>query len=574
VFTGGTNYNDQSGDVSITINKATASITVTPYNVTYDGAAHTATATATGVGGVNLIAQLTLSGTTHTNAGTYNGDAWSFAGGTNYNDANGTVNDKITKADATVSVTGYTGVYDAVSHGATGTATGVNGANLNGSLNLGATFTDVPGGTAHWVFTGGTNYNDASGTAAIVITKATATVVVNGYSGVYDAAAHGASGSATGVGGVNLNAGLSLGATFTNVPGGAASWSFNGGTNYNNASGIAAIVITKADPTVVVTPYNVTYDGNNHSAAYTITGVNGETGGTVGTITLNTTHKNAGTYSSDSWSFTGATNYKDIASTTITDVITKAPLTVLITAPSTGALFPSNPATNFQGTVGGLVAGESIGFTWTFDGQYPASGMSSGSSIAKSQTLAAGVYQLSLTVNPGGADGNYTTATTTNIGSDDAYVVIYDPNGGFVTGGGWIMSPANAYQGNSPAGKANFGFVSKYAKGANIPTGETEFQFQAGNLNFKSTVYEWLVVSGAKAQYKGSGTINGVAGFKFLLTATDGQVNGGGGVDKFRIKITNSLDTVVYDNVQGGTDDIDTANPQALGGGSIVIHSK
>jgi len=30
----------------------------------------------------------------------------------------------------------------------------------------------------------------------------------------------------------------------------------------------------------------------------------------------------------------------------------------------------------------------------------------------------------------------------------------------------------------------------------------------------------------------------------------------------------------VYDNVLGTSDDIDTANPQAIAGGSIVIHSK
>src|SRR5438105_12557744 len=67
--------------------------------------------------------------------------------------------------------------------------------------------------------------------------------------------------------------------------------------------------ILKADATVMVTPYNVTYDGNPHTATYTITGVNGETGATVGTVTLNTTHTNAATYASDSWSFTGAANY-------------------------------------------------------------------------------------------------------------------------------------------------------------------------------------------------------------------------------------------------------------------------
>ena len=93
-------------------------------------------------------------------------------------------------------------MYDAEAHGASGSATGVGRRDLGGSLNLGARFTDVPGGTANWTFTGGTNYNDQSGTAAIVISQANATVTVTGYTGTYDAEAHGASGTATGVGGV------------------------------------------------------------------------------------------------------------------------------------------------------------------------------------------------------------------------------------------------------------------------------------------------------------------------------------------------------------------------------------
>ena len=44
------------------------------------------------------------------------------------------------------------------------------------SLDLGLTFTDYPGGTAHWKFTGGTNYNDQSGDVAITINKANALV--------------------------------------------------------------------------------------------------------------------------------------------------------------------------------------------------------------------------------------------------------------------------------------------------------------------------------------------------------------------------------------------------------------
>jgi len=114
--------------------------------------------------------------------------------------------------------------------------------------------------------------------------------------------------------------------------------------------------------------------------------------------------------------------------------------------------------------------------------------------------------------------------------------------------------------------------VSKYQKGKSLPTGETEFQFNVADFKFNSAVYEWLVVSGPLAQYKGTGTINGTGNYGFLLTATDGQIAGGGGVDKFRIKIWNkSTGAVVYDNAMGASDDINSANPQAIGGGSIVI---
>ena len=177
------------------------------------------------------------------------------------------------------------------------------------------------------------------------------------------------------------------------------------------------------------------------------------------------------------------------------------------------------------------------------------------------------------------------TASFTDAGSGDTHTCTLswdngqNPVAGTVseTGGGWINSPATACPVlcNGAQGKANFGFVSKYKKGQSIPAGETEFQFKAGDMNFHSTIYEWLVVAGAKAQYKGSGTINGAGNYGFLLTATDGQISGGGGVDKFRIKIVNKdTDVIVYDNKFGESDDIDTANPQEIGGGSIVIHKE
>jgi len=162
-----------------------------------------------------------------------------------------------------------------------------------------------------------------------------------------------------------------------------------------------------------------------------------------------------------------------------------------------------------------------------------------------------------------------------NIGTQECILLaVFDPEGGFVTGGGWIISPVGAYTpGPLLTGKAKFGFVSKYKKGANIPTGVTQFKFKVADLNFHSDNYEWLVIAGARAKYKGTGTINGAGGFGFKLTAIDGQMPGGNGVDKFRIKIWDKItDEIIYDNKLGADDSGDDATE--LGGGSIVIHNK
>jgi hypothetical protein len=145
-------------------------------------------------------------------------------------------------------------------------------------------------------------------------------------------------------------------------------------------------------------------------------------------------------------------------------------------------------------------------------------------------------------------------------------LVVFDPDGGFVTGGGWIMSPEGAYAKDPTlTGKATFGFVSKYLKGANTPSGNTQFVFNAGGLNFHSTSYDWLVISGSKAQYKGYGNLNGESGYQFMLTATDGAV------DMFRIKIWKiGSGEVVYDNQMGSADSAELSTQ--IGGGSIVIH--
>jgi hypothetical protein len=115
----------------------------------------------------------------------------------------------------------------------------------------------------------------------------------------------------------------------------------------------------------------------------------------------------------------------------------------------------------------------------------------------------------------------------------------------------------------SPTGRANFGFVSKYKKGADTPTGNTEFVFQAADLNFHSSSYDWLLVTGKDyAKFKGSGTINGEGEYRFMLWAGDGDS------DTFRIRIWEE------DELGNETDIYDNGFNQEIGGGSIVVHTK
>ncbi|MEX1238882.1 MAG: hypothetical protein WEB30_04165 [Cyclobacteriaceae bacterium] len=145
-----------------------------------------------------------------------------------------------------------------------------------------------------------------------------------------------------------------------------------------------------------------------------------------------------------------------------------------------------------------------------------------------------------------------------------------DPSGRFITGGGWFHSPAGAYASDEDAeGKAHFGFVAKYQKGGVVPVGNTTFGFKGGDISFKSTSYESLVIAGQKAIFKGTGEFNGTSGYGFLVSATDGGKRSST-EDKFRIKIWDTFGAVVYDNEGGAPDDVEAVT--GLGGGSIVIH--
>ncbi len=221
-------------------------------------------------------------------------------------------------------------------------------------------------------------------------------------------------------------------------------------------------------------------------------------------------------------------------------------------------LSPLGTSTAFDGSGSFDPAGNLLTYTCTFgDG-------GTGLGNQPSHTfIEAGVYNVCLTVNDSWLDSN--PACT--------IAVVYDPQAGFVTGSGSIDSPAGAYVLEPGlSGRAAFGFVSKYMKGATVPTGNTAFKFQAGSFNFSSTSYDWLVVNqnGANAQFKGSGTVNAALDpngnpYKFMLWAGDGSSTKS--ADTFRIRIwwngTDGSENVVYDN---GTN-------QAISAGNIVVHT-
>ena len=298
------NYVSQTGSVTDNIAQATATILVTPTpGLIYNGGPQvTATGTATGVGGVNLSSDLTIN-STHTNAGSYP-DTWSFTDPTgNYAPETGTMTDNIAQATATVSVTPISSlVYNGgPQETASYSATGVNGAVLPSN-----DFTDT---TVHtnagtypdaWTFTD-PNYVSQTGSVTDNIAQATATILVTPTPGlIYNGGPQvTATGTATGVGGVNLSSDLTINSTHTNAGSYPHTWSFTDPTgNYAPETGTMTDNIAQATATVSVTPISsLVYNGGpQETASYSATGVNGAVLPS-NDFTDTTVHTNAGTLS-------------------------------------------------------------------------------------------------------------------------------------------------------------------------------------------------------------------------------------------------------------------------------------
>jgi N-acetylneuraminic acid mutarotase/hydrogenase maturation factor len=243
---------------TFTVSKAMAQVFLLDLEQTYNGAARTTTTTTMPAG---LTVEITYDGNiwAPTNAGSY-AVTGTVAEAMWQGSANGTL--VVNKADATIVVGGVTVTYNGLGHGATGTATGVQSEDLSGLLELGAIYTNAPGGTAEWTFAGNSNHNATNGQVEIVINMADATIVVDGATVTYDGLEHGATGTATGVMSEDLSGLLDLGAKYISVPGGTANWTFAGNANYSATNGQVEIVIEHRELTVTADNQSKVYDGD------------------------------------------------------------------------------------------------------------------------------------------------------------------------------------------------------------------------------------------------------------------------------------------------------------------------
>jgi hypothetical protein len=497
-----------------------------------------------------------------------------FAGDANHEGSSDSKSITITKASSATAVSCPASVtYDGSPlTPCTAIATGVGG--LGQPLAVGyANNTNAGTATASASFAGDANHTGSSDSRSFTINKASSSTVVTvagGESFTYDGLPHPATVLVTGAGSLSLAPApiYNCGHVPVDVAdsGCTASYVYPGDANHTGSADAKTYAIGRRS--AAVTPNSASkFLGNSDPVPLT----SGTLAGFVGSDGIAATYaRTPGETLAGSPYAIGATlspaaklaNY-DIAYNTASFHI----LAVSVTGP-VGPLAKGNAATvavSFPDS--GTQAGPVCTFDWDDGSTSAVAATNAGGNwtctLARTYS-AAGVYEVEVTV---------TDASSGSTMVAFQYVVIYDAGAGFVTGGGWINSPPGAYVGTTLTGKANFGFVSKYKNGQSVPSGETEFQFKAGGFNFHSTVYDWLVIAGAKAQYKGSGKVNDAGDYGFLLTATDGKANGGGGVDKFRIKIWNKASgAIVYDNNLAASDDIDSANPQALGGGSITIH--
>jgi probable HAF family extracellular repeat protein len=159
-----------------------------------------------------------------------------------------------------------------------------------------------------------------------------------------------------------------------------------------------------------------------------------------------------------------------------------------------------------------------------------------------------GIYTVSVKVGDRSGQGSTVSRT----------IVAYEQAAGTAGGSGWIESPAGANK-NDPgqAGRAVFGFFAPGTTSAKSTAAKALLQFHVGTLNFRSESIKPVAAQRTRAQFEGSGKINGAGDYRFKLTTTAGSAAGQGQPNRFGLKIWHTdpvtkAEVVDYDNQGAG----------------------
>jgi hypothetical protein len=251
-----------------------------------------------------------------------------------------------------------------------------------------------------------------------------------------------------------------------------------------------------------------------------------------------------------------------------------ATVTVNNVAPTLGAIAITNPLVPVNTAVNVSAAFTDPGSldthtaSWNWDDGSPNSAGTisenngNGTASASHSYTLPGVYVPKLTVT------DKDSAASSQVIYE--FVVIYDPNAGFVTGGSTIKVPG-AYLANPTATySGKLGFNTKYKKDGTLES-ETEFEMTGVKFHFHSHNAAWMVVNGSRAEYQGTGSVEGSSHlYGFTVTVIDGQATGS--ADKIRLSIwdiTNG-NAFVYDTQPGAPVIADPTNP--IVNGNLMIH--
>ncbi|HZI18503.1 MAG TPA: MBG domain-containing protein [Pyrinomonadaceae bacterium] len=581
-FAGNDNYLPAVHEAaSIVIGKATPVVTITGGLgvFTYDATPRAATATVTGVGGADLgAAVVTYNGgaSAPAGAGSYAVVA-TYAGGANYGEASSEAGRiVINKAVPVVTITGGTFTYDGGAHPATGSVKGGGNTDLAGHIGYNTADGQAPVNAGSYVatisFAGDDNYEPATNTAAVVINKATAAITLGGLYHLFDGAAKSATAATSPAGLSGLSVTYNGSAAAPTAAGSYSVLASLTNDNYAAPNATGTMIVNTAP---VARVRNVTVNSGADCSANGASVNDGSSDPDGNSITVS--QSPAGPYQLGTTNVTltvkdshGATSTQ---AATVT-VVNPNPV-VAISGPAGATVYAKGTTVNFAGSYTDN-PGSAYAATWSINNGTTTVNVPGVINAATGAVTAAhtfnttGVYLVKLTVT----DGCGGAGESAQIAGADLLVAIFDRAGGTVsttTKAPTISSPAGAFVANpSLVGSATSGFNAAYSSTGAVPTGQATFNFVAANLNFASTSYQWMAVTRPNVWLRGAGTVNNQSGFEFLIAAVDGQLTGGGGADRFRIRIWRKSDgAVIYDNLMGGA--LNASAATATTNGDIAI---